>query len=427
MGGATDAMAVFHDLEWQRTRPDLCVYIPQAEFGPDAENQHFLVVPTESGAWLAVWTMATQENHPDQRVVVARSIDKGHTWTRSVVLDGQVAGNGQRASWGFPFAVPGSRRVYVFYNKNVGITDAREDTTGVLRFRYSDDEGLTWSRAMYDLPIGHAAIDHPDPTRPKNWIVYQRPTILPGERVVAGFTRWSSRAYNPEPDLFKTDSEVFFLRFDNILTEDNPAKLTVTTLPEGDRGLRALRRDIPTVSVAQEPTVVALADGRWLCVMRTLNGAIYMALSSDGGRSWTEPHPLRSGPNGPLMLNPIAPCPLYKLRDGRYLLVFYHNDGTANGGSGPADYRRNRYPAYMTIGRETGDAEQPLRFGPPKVLCTSDGVALGPTRRTEVASYPSLLEDGEVRVFFYPDRKHFLLGRYVTDSWLEDCDPAYNE
>lgn len=418
-------MAIMHALEWQRTRPDLRVYIPECEEGPDAANQHFVVTPTTTGAWLAVWTSSTYENHPDQRVVVSRSIDKGHTWTRPAVLDGQRDGDGRRASWGFPVVVSDSGRIYVFYNKNIGITDAREDTTGVLRFRYSDDDGLSWSDQAYDLTIGDAAIDHPDPSQPKNWVIYQPPVVLSNRTVFVGFTRWASRVYNPDGHLFTTDAEVWFLRFDNILTEHDPSKLRVTTLPDGDRGLRVLRHDMPAVSVAQEPTVVELSDGRWLCVMRTLNGTIAIATSGDGGHSWSTTRTLLDRPGGVPLLNPIAPCPLYNLHDGRYLLVFYNNDGTANGGSGPADAKKNRYPCFMTIGRETGDADQPLRFGAPKVFATSNGVLLAGTPGTQVATYPSLVQERDMRVFFYPDRKHFLLGRYLTDAWLQDCDPRF--
>lgn len=419
----TEAVQTMHDLEWQRTWPDLRVYIPRDELGSDAENQHFLVVRTNSGAYLAVWTMATRENAPDQRVVVSRSIDNGLTWTEPVTIDGQTDGDGRRASWGFPFVVPGTGRVYVFYNKNIGVTDSREDTTGVLRFRFSDDDGLTWSSTTFDLPIGDAAIDHPDPSQPKNWIVFQIPVVL-GNDVVTGFTRWASRKYDPTPDLFKQNSEIFFLRFDNILTESDPARLKVTTLPGSGHGLRVERNDLPGVSVVQEPTLVQLADGRWLCAMRTLNGSISIAVSGDRGRTWSDTYPLRNGPGGDVMRNPIAPCPLYDLGDGRYLLLFYNNDGSANGGQHPADYKKNRYPAYVAIGRETGDRDQPLRFGTPRLFATSNGVALGPYSRTEVATYPSLLQADGVRILFYPDRKHFLLGRYLTDEWLAGCDPG---
>ena len=82
------------------------------------------------------------------------------------------------ASWGFPIVAPnllanGGHRVYYIYNKNVGVDDAREDTTGQVRCRFSDDDGLTWSAAAYDFPIAPSAISHPDPNVPPNWIVYQ--------------------------------------------------------------------------------------------------------------------------------------------------------------------------------------------------------------------------------------------------------------
>ena len=183
----------------------------------------------------------------------------------------------------------------------------------------------------------------------------------------------------------------------------------------------------PGVSVAQEPTVQALSDGRLICVFRTLHGVNYFALSADDGRSWDEARVLRYEPGGNPILNPMSPSPLYRLHDGRYLLLFYNNDGSANGGKSPVDTKHNRYPVWLTVGREIpGEKEHPLRFGPPKIFATSNGVLLPYTGGTQVAVYPSLVDDGEERILFYPDRKHYLLGKYITDEWLRDCDPAFN-
>ena len=122
----------------------------------------------------------------------------------------------------------------------------------------------------------------------------------------------------------------------------------------------------------------------------------------------------------------MSPSPLYRLHDGRYLLLFYNNDGTANGGKSPVDSKHNRYPVWLTVGREIpGEREHPLRFGPPKIFATSNGVLLPYTGGTQVAVYPSLIDDGGERILFYPDRKHYLLGKFITDEWLRDCDPAY--
>ena len=34
--------------------------------------------------------------------------------------------------------------------------------------------------------------------------------------------------------------------------------------------------------------------------------------------------------------------------------------------------------------------------------------------------------DAVIRTTTASDRKHFLLGKYLTDDWLSECDPAHN-
>jgi hypothetical protein len=429
--------SLYLENEWERTEPDLHVFIPDSFEGPDAANQHFNVIQTPAGTLLGFWTQSTFENADDQRVVCSRSTDHGHTWSQPQTIDGPQPGDPARtglASWEFPVVAPlpgGGFRVYCFYNKNVGYDDARPDTTGVLRCRYSDDDGQTWSEQTYDYPIEPNAISHPDPAVPPTWIVYQNVFITPENHVLAPFTRWASNAFDPAHKLnmgmFDRWSEICFLRFENILAEPDPTKLIVTAWPRTSHGLMVEHPQRPGVSVAQEPTVQALSDGRLICVFRTLTGMNYYALSDDDGRSWDEPRPLRYEPGGNPILNPIAPSPLYRLKDGRYLLLFYNNDGTANGGRTPLDSKHNRYPVWLTVGREIpGERDHPLRFGQPRVFATSNGVLLPYTCGTQVASYPSFVDDGERRILFYPDRKHFLLGKYITDEWLAACDPATN-
>ena len=409
--------------EIRRTRPDFVVYRPSGEFEADSENQQVIVTPTFEGDFLATWTCATRENHPNQRVVVSRSRDRGRTWTPPRVVDGaspaDPAGTGL-ASWSFFVKAPRFRRIYLFYNKNVGIKDCREDTTGILRFRHSDDDGATWSEPCDHLRIGRGAIDHPDPNVPVNWVACFQSFHNADGVPMEGWTRWGTGS----PDLFNIDSEIWFWRFDNILDEPEPARLTMTTLPQGEHGLRVPRRDKPrSISVAQEPATVHLPDGRLFCVFRTLNGALSYSIGSGDGSAWMEPQTLRYGDDGDPVLNPISPAPLFALSDGRYFVIYNNNDGTAFGGTGPADYRVNRRPVWLSVAEFVPNAAQPLRFAAPRVLMDSDGVALGPSQRIEPASYPSFFErDGE-RFFWYPDRKHFVLGRRLTDA---DLIPAGN-
>ncbi len=225
--------------------------------------------------------------------------------------------------------------------------------------------------------------------------------------------------------MFERASEICFLRFENILSGSDPEKLIVSTWPKSPHGLAVPNPFREGINTAQEPTVQAFSDGRLIVVMRTLRGMIYYALSEDDGRTWDDPRPLRYEPGGKPIPHPMAPCPLYKLRDGRYLLVYYNNDGSGHGGRGPTDSINVRNPAYITIGREVADRDQPIRFGPPKLFASTDWTPIsGADTGTQVATYCSLVEDAGERILFYPDRKHFLLGRYLTDEWLADCDPG---
>ena len=435
-----------HTNEWQRTDPDLVVYRPATEGGFDSYTVHFLVTKTPKGTWLAFWTHGADEGFLNQHMACSRSEDRGKTWSTPQVVDGpegaedpdveapdQSDGDWSAvkveadsigiASYGFPIVVPETGRVYCFYGKSAGKSDFRYDLSHVLQMRYSDDDGRTWSAEAFDYAIEDRAIDNPDPSVNKNWIVWQIPYVTSQGAVIAPYSRWSSpKSAGP------FGSESFFFHFENILTEPDPAKLVIRTFPQTPHGLRAPAPTCPADSWCEEPSIVELSDRRLFCVMRTALGVIFWSVSADQGRTWTSPTPLLDRPGGNFMLNPVSPCPIYKLRDGRYMLLYYNNDGSANGGEIPAHYsyvRQNRYPAFITVGRERlGDPVQPIHFGRTKMFATSDGVPLGAGGRTEVATYPSLLEDGGERILFYPDRKCFLLGRYVTDEWLADCDPG---
>ena len=167
------------------------------------------------------------------------------------------------------------------------------------------------------------------------------------------------------------------------------------------------------------------ADGRLLVAMRTMTGHIWYSVSADDGATWRDPEPLRYRDDGPTVDQPIAPCPIFKLNDGRYLLLFHNNDGTLGDASQWKEkWRRNeanynRRPAFIAVGQFRPDAHQPIWFSQPRQLLDTDGVIAGPKRTAEIATYPSLTEWHGRRTLWYPDRKHYLLGKYITDEMLE--------
>jgi len=172
--------------------------------------------------------------------------------------------------------------------------------------------------------------------------------------------------------------------------------------------------------------MVLLPDKRLMTIMRTMTGHIWYSVSEDNGESWREPEPLLYRDGGDMVDNPIAPSPLYTMSDGRFLLVFNNNDGK----KGEYDQFRKtwkvnqlnflRNPAFIAVGEFRKDAHQPVWFSNPKMLLDTDGLAFGPKATASVAMYPSLTERGGKRVLWYPDRKHFLLGKILTDDILKD-------
>ena len=417
--------------DWQRTRPDLVLYLPPKPAGPDGDNEHLIVnsMP-KSGDLLATWSTAAYESAPNTHTVFSHSRDGGITWTAPLPLPGTDNLPMLGGRWGF-HVVADTGRVYFFFNRCTGIWDTSYSLNGALGCVYSDDEGRSW-QAGGDIPFRRReGYDHPDSAVPCAWIVWQ-PAIRDAKgRWLAGFTRWSSLQHFPKPrDGWHLDSRSELMRFDNLDDGPHPRDLQLTFLPGGD----AISVPCPVepekskgYSLAEEPAVGLLPDGRLFVVMRTRTGRIWYTVSTDDSASWRDAEVLRQYDDGPEMLHPKSPCPLYRLADGRYLLFFHNHDGTGYGAAGPHDMEARR-PVFMAVGEHRPDAHQPLWFSRPKLLFDTDGVAIGPGNgtveggRTWLALYGCLTECDGRRILWYPDRKHFLLGRYIADELLAELE-----
>ena len=396
--------------EWQRTAPDFAVYLPTG--ANDGTNQMINTVETSDGTWIATATMASKEGATNQRVAVFRSTDRGQTWSDPVVIAQQSGDDGLRASWSTALIAPGvgqdgADRTYVFYNKNTGSSTVRADVTGQMRFKYSDDNGQTWQGGDASLPIDMATFADPnEPNADPRWIGVWNPVVTAQNNVIFPFARYrGSSGYST------WETETSFLQFDNILTESDPTKLQVTTQQGGDTpGLRAPKNSGGIW--ANEPAMVELSDGRLFATMRTQADALYWSVSDDQGQTWTEAEPLRYQDGGGVVENPNAPAPTIKLEDGRIVMMYYN--APMENTFGPRD------PAYITVGEEALDKDQPVIFGRPKEFMTVNGTM--PEGGTGVypqsAAYGSFMEsDGEL-VLFYPDSKYYLLGKVVDESFL---------
>ena len=406
-------------IEWQRTQPDLVVYLPKND-SYDNDNEHFLVFEAPSdGELLALWTQSSLEGKGDNHLVLARSRD-GVRWSAPVYLAGAVAGGeALQASWGFPI-VTQKGRLYVFYTKEEPSSEHKQHG-GAMHYLYSDDSGHTFTQGK-NIPMPRTPHDHPDPAVPKNWIVWQKPIRDSKGRFIAGYTLWSSTlTYQTRPNWMNQDSWTYFMRFENL--EEHPEDIQITWLPKAG-GIGVPNAVYPDQSACQEPATVLLPDGRLFAVMRTMTGHPYYVVSADDGETFSEPAPLTYEDGTPVD-HPMSPCPLYRLDGDVYLLAYHDNPGVRHGISqfdkvwtgNHSDALRN--PVYLLFGRFDPSAKQPIVFRrEPVKIGDTDDIAVGPKRTAEVGTYPSVTRFQGRTVFWYPDRKFYLLGKYI-DPYIE--------
>lgn len=410
------------------------------------KNESGCLIVLPDGSWLATWSQGSFEGALDERIVGAVSRDTGRTWSEPRPIT--VSTPQFRRSYGCPFVAPGTGRIYLFLHegRQHGGGAARtnpEVDAGKLGFTFSDD-GVTWSEiqsiALPDRDISvfpdrmHGHLNHPPQRMPDGRIVLP---FTQGRRTGATRRAWQLGC-----------SEVALLECENILTERDPARLRFSVLPAGPRGIRVdlLRHgDNPAVhrlaaafngnpeelaTNAQEPTVVALSDGRWICVCRTYLGSPGYAVSRDGGRTWTKVERLCYGPGGAWIEHPHTMCPLAQLPDGRFMLLFTHNDGTRNGAAHVWDGGcRTRNPQWFAIGREVPGEERNggLLFGEPRILAEADELESPDGFRastcTGIAMPQYFAADGRHFVQYGLKKEHILLDE-IPASVIDAMTPA---
>lgn len=329
-------------------------------------DQPYIVI-TKDGNWLCTMTTGKGiEGQHGQHVVSCISTDKGKTW--SPLTDIEPA-DGPEASWAMPLVTP-SGRVYVFYDYNGDRIDTlgerkgiRADMLGWYVFKYSDDNGKTWSKERYRLPVRETQFDLNNDFGGKVQMLWGigKP-IIAGDAVIFGFSKIGKYLIDK--------SEGWFFRSDNLLTESKPENIKWQMLPEGDIGLRS-----PTGGpIAEEQNLVQLSDGTLYTMYRTVEGHPCHAYSSDGGKSWTPPEFASYTPGGRLINHPRA-CPrIWKTKSGKYLFWFHNN--------GQKSYE-SRNPAWISGGVEKAGR---IHWSQPEILLYDPETPI----RT---SYPDLVEE----------------------------------
>lgn len=411
--------------EWHRSKPDVVVYLPKGVEYNDGDNEMFIVTPSADGNELiGIWTQSTVEARGDNRIMLARSAD-GEKWSQPVKIAGTTPGTSEpQASWGLPVVVR-SGRIYVFFIRERKVHLEDRQVSGRFGVLYSDDNGHAWQSGP-DLSAPRNRFDDPDPKVPKKFWFWTNAVRDRRGRWLLGYTQVTSVKVRPRParEWPHVDTRCALARFENLDDVTDPADIKVSWLPSDREGLEVPNKMYPQISTCQEPSTVLLPDGRLLVVMRTMTGHPYYSVSKDDGATWRDPEPLLYRDGGETVNHPISPCPLFRLADGRFLLVYHNNDGTVGSHSQwtkvwkTNEANHIRRPTFIALGEFRPQARQPIWFSPPEQILDTDGVIVGPKKTAEVGTYPSLTEWHGRRTLWYPDRKYYLLGRYLPDELL---------
>ncbi len=407
--------------EIRRTNPDYVVYAPRCNTGAsDHGNEHFHVFRAKDDHLCALWTMSYFEGSFTQRPMFSKSYNGGLTWTDPVCLlkdpiDPQTGKN--MGSWATA-AISKSGRIYVIYSKHIGKSPSHEQ--GLLYVLYSDDAGETWSDEAPLQNIPRSKFDPSDASEAPNGLPWQRAIRLKNDTVLLGITR--NRLHDgvppsPHPGIYmEHPCACEFIRFDNIDDDPEPLDLKVTFLAFSEDWLSAPLPGHPECRSGEEPSFCELPDGRLMCVFRTGEGHIWYSISADSGVTWTQAEMLRYTDNGPGIEHPLSPCPFFPVSDKGEFVLFAHCSDGYNGTDRPRSDYNWRNPVYIMKGEFRPDAHQPVWFSDPVEFMNNGDVSIS---RKDLAMYSDLtIEDGEP-VFWYPDRKFFLLGRRLTKDLLE--------
>ncbi|MEA4935316.1 MAG: exo-alpha-sialidase [Paludibacter sp.] len=306
------------------------------------------VTIAQNGDWVSVMTTGTSTETVGTKYIISSiSKDKGKSWSALQILD-------DNATWAVSYTNP-LGRVFAIYNKDRKFW-----------FKFSDDNGVTWSTERYMMPVRWTSVDENNDLG--NGLQYFWSVSKPfsyNNIMYLSFTKYrTSKVEYGEGWLFLSS---------NINTETDPTKISFINLPQGDVGVLS-----PVFGkIQEEHTSVVLSNGNLFMNFRTQNGYIGSSYSRNSGATWTIPEYMTYASGG-FMKNPRA-CPrLFKCKNGKYLM-WYHNTNKIQG-----FYYRN--PAWISGGIEHNGI---IEWSDPELLLYSTDTLKG-------MSYPDLIEaDGK--------------------------------
>lgn len=325
------------------------------------------VVVAKNGDWVCVLTTGPgHESKKGQHMVASISSDKGKSWSELIDIEKT---EDPPSSWGIPYVTPFGR-IYVFYTFNGDKINCYPDgeplnhntELGWYCFKYSDDNGRTWS-LRNRIPMRKTTVDFINPWNGEVQLFWG--ISKPFSHQNSMYFSFTKMGIHPQ-DM----GEGFLYKSDNINTEKDASKLHWELLPEGNTGISYT----PLGVTQEEHNIVPMNNGALYCMYRTSEGYPANSYSTDKGKTWSTPE-YATYSDGRVIKTPRA-CPrVFKTSNSKYLLWFHNNNIKG--------YKGYRNPVWISGGIEVNGK---IEWSQPEVLLYGAQEIFG-------MSYPDLIEE----------------------------------
>jgi len=224
------------------------------------------------------------------RLIARRSTDKGKTWGPAT-----VAYDINYAQHGFSPLIPkGGARIYTFGTQpmpGLHILENGLNENAPIGFRYSDDDGHTWSEVCLIRPVN-------DPEFRGMFVMRMCETD-------AG--TWLLAPHEGDSTYKPLMTRLYILR-------STDQGKTWTLLPNVRHGGWC----VPAFNRMDEGRCINLGRGKVLLMARTCEGHLWASRSEDDGQTWSQMAPTT-------LVHPDAPPMIFHLSGSKTLINFYHN------------------------------------------------------------------------------------------------------
>jgi len=248
---------------------------------------------TPGGDYLVMFPDGSHYGQSDTKVndmLAFRSSDQGRTWDGPV-----VAFDIDYDQHGFVPLIPrGTERIYAFGTQPIPQLYTRENglhENTPIGFRFSDDDGHTWSDVQLIRPV-----NDPD---------FKGMSVMRMCETDAG--TWIIGSHEADWSCDPLFTRQYLLRSED---QGQTWQLLPAARHDGWSAVDSNRMD--------EGRPINLGGGEVYCIFRTPVGHLWCARSLDDGRTWSDPEPTP-------LVHPDAPPMLFHLSDGKTLAAFHHN------------------------------------------------------------------------------------------------------